>query len=272
MKYLLTLSLVVLTAAAPLTPQGVIRHDRADEQYLELAQQPQFDAVVLIRDDTRLLGSAVLIAPSWLITARHVVETSPARLRVEVGGQTYRADRLVRHLDADRALVRLASPVESMRPARRYRGDSELGSRGVSVGFGISGRGDETIGDITIRGAQTIGSKRAGENMIDDIKQENILRADFDHPNDSLYNMMGAPEALDLEYFPFSGDSGGGLFMLDGAQWVLAGVTISGATPPRDLRGDGIPANALAYGWISQWHRVSAFNAWIDAHLDEAAP
>ncbi|HMB91779.1 MAG TPA: trypsin-like peptidase domain-containing protein [Rhodothermales bacterium] len=247
---------------------GIIRHDRHDDTYRQLAQQPQFVSVFPLESEGAFIGSSVLIAPSWLLTAEHVVRAHSAHyLEVATSQHRYAVDAIIKHPEADLALVHLAEPIPSVQPAIRYRAEDEQGRRGVSVGYGVSGTGDETMGILLERGREYVGIKRAGENIIDEINSGSILQADFDHPMDSLYNMMGSPEALDLEYFPYRGDSGGGLFIEVEDGWRLCGITIEATTPRRVVSGDGNPKNAKAYGWISQWHRVSDFNAWIDRHI-----
>ncbi|HEX7069500.1 MAG TPA: hypothetical protein VF190_01790, partial [Rhodothermales bacterium] len=120
--------------------------------------------------------------------------------------------------------------------------------------------------EIVANAQQTVGTKRAGENVIEEVVEDGIMQADFDHPTDPRYNTLGSARALDLEFFPLIGDSGGGLFCRVDGRWVLVGVAIAGLTGPVGS-DDGQWRNGVAYGWISQWHRVSAFNDWIDWFL-----
>jgi len=60
-----------------------------------------------------------------------------------------------------------------------------------------------------------------------------------------------------------TGDSGGGLYIRDYGECKLAGITVAGMTPPRDVQGVGNPSRAIAYGHIAKWARVSAYADWI---------
>ncbi|MEM1125084.1 MAG: trypsin-like serine protease [Bacteroidota bacterium] len=272
MKYVLIAFLVWGPLVAMMHPTGITRHDRDDDAYTQLAGQPPFEPVAMVRSGSQFAGSAVLVSASWLVTAKHVVESFRApSLSVELLGRQHAVESVVRHRSADLALLKLSAPVQEVKPATRYRGDRELGLQGVSVGYGVAGRGDETMGAILERGTETVGTKRAGANEIDEMEGALILLADFDHPSDTLYNMMGSAQPLDLEYLPMAGDSGGGLFIEDEGTWALAGVTISARTPRRRTVDSGMFSETLAYGWISQWHRISSFNQWVDEHIDAVA-
>ncbi len=243
---------------------GAMRHDQPETRYVDLAQGQDFAAVGLVSAGRIGAGSAVLIAPAWAVTAAHVVEgISTSALTVSWGPETYLIETIVSHPSSDLALLRLSSHPAGTSPALLYRGTSELGQEAVVVGFGIAGNGLQTMGAIFASPESEIGVKRAGRNRVDEIDFEGDLLADFDHPRDSLYNMMGDALPLDLEYFPLPGDSGGGLYIKNGDRWELAGITISGKAPRRDLKGDGNPMNALAYGHIGKWARVSLFANWI---------
>ena len=103
-----------------------------------------------------------------MLTAAHVVEEHRAsELDVVFGGVAYRVNRKVVHPTADLALLHLNSAVTDVVPAERYRGTDELKRIAVSVGYGMSGRGDETWNEIVANAQQTVGTKRAGENVID---------------------------------------------------------------------------------------------------------
>lgn len=260
--------LAMLIASPAIGFAGGIRHDRSDEQYVALADQPQFESVVFIRPEQGGGGSGVLIGDEWVLTAAHVIEEhDPTTIFVDVINERLRVVDVVVHERADLAILRLASPVDGVAPANRYRGMSEAACKAISVGYGVSGRGDETWNAIMAHAPTTVGTKRAGENVVDQILNDDVLQADFDHPTDARYSSFGSAEPLDLEYFPLIGDSGGGLFAEIDGEWVLIGITIAGVTGP--FATDAADwQEAIAYGWISQWQRVSAFNEWIDAHVN----
>lgn len=257
---------VVVLAVFTLAP-GLIRHDRSTDAYRSLAQQSAFDAVVPIMADSRTVGSAVHIAPSWILTAYHVLRNAGIQVDVQIGNTTYRPMRVIRHPEADLALLELPTPVEAYPTALLYRDSLELHKKGVSVGFGIVGTGNETMRTMWDESLTRMGIKHAGENMIDATPKPSLLQADFDHPSDPRYSTLGDSAALDLEYIPMRGDSGGGLFIQIDDQWQLAGITINQQTPKRTPNSGAHFLDTIGYGWLAQWHRVSHFTDWIDQHI-----
>lgn len=262
-------SLLIVFALLPAWP-GLIRHDRSDEAYRALATQPAFDAVVPIRAGKQTVGSAVLLTPSWVLTAYHVLRNAGVQVDVVIGDEAYRPFHVIRHPGAaDLALIQLPQPVSGHPVASLYRDSLELNQRGITVGFGVFGTGDETMRTVWDTHLERAGIKRAGENMIDALPQPDLLQADFDHPDDPRYSTLGDAAALNLEYFPMRGDSGGGLFIEVDGHWQLAGITVAQKTP------SGIPQlssnifDNIGYGWLAQWHRVSHFTDWIDQHIAE---
>jgi Trypsin-like peptidase domain len=249
---------------------GAIRHDRPEARYLELAKRPEFAAVGMVTASGDKVGSAVLITPTWVLTAAHLAAGGfPGHTTVSWGTYVSSIATVVVHPNADIALLRLSAPITGFRPASLYRKSDELGHEAISVGFGIKGHGLQAMGAIFGSAADSTKLKRAGENRIDQIGEEGILMADFDHPTDSRYNMMGDAKPLDLEYLPLPGDSGGGLYIRDDDEWKLAGITVSGITPLRDVEGVGNPSKAMAYGHIAKWERVSSFVDWIQDTVEE---
>jgi hypothetical protein len=58
----------MMALESPGTPGGARRHDRPDSLYRALAADPAFQSVGAVRSGNRHLGSAVLIAPRWVLT------------------------------------------------------------------------------------------------------------------------------------------------------------------------------------------------------------
>jgi len=271
--------LMVLIAVGRLTSPasaGTILHTGANPQaYLDLGASQVYASVGQIIGADALgsfAASGVLVAPSWVLTAAHVVDgaTSLSFDFDGLGGQAsgFAAKRWVAHPNWDGnlgkgydiGLVELVTAA-NVSPAVRYRGTGELGQIGTSVGFGKTGTG--------VTGWQDVGDfselqKRAGNNYIDAWlrtpgKTPRVFLSDFDNPPpDGTFvddgNNFGGAGPLPLEYSTAPGDSGGGVF-IDG---VLAGIHSFGWG-----RLDGNPNSD--YDDVSGHTRVSAFNDWIDS-------
>jgi hypothetical protein len=256
MRFILTICLLLM---------GAIRHDRDASRYEALALLPAFQAVGLVVADGVASGSAVLVSADWAVTASHVIrEARGDSITIKLPQESLTVETVIFHPDADLALLHLSSSAQATRAATLNTRPDELGRQAVSVGFGMLGNGLQSMGEIFRDTDSKIGVKRAGYNRIDEIDDSGLLLADFDHPTDARYNMMGDASPLDLEYLPMPGDSGGGQFIQVDDTWVLAGIT-SGATTPRvDVKGDGNWFNALAYGHIANWTRVSSYAGWME--------
>jgi len=276
---------------------GIIRHDRPAEAYQKLGKAQQFQCVgEVVRDrkpDERRMPSfsAVLVAPRWALTARHIAVRELEKHRYIFGGQEYRAVRCVTRpvqivIEAgqdvalagiaagdDIALVQLDRPVTNVKPAERYRGNAELGRIMTKVGYGCIGDG---LTGMKLPVTPETQERRAGQNVIDLAGgmvgklavSNHVLAVDFDHPTDPALNQLGDPAPLELEIGVSSGDSGGGWFIAENGSWKLvaigAGFLPSTAQPP----GPGMEK----YGSVLAGTRISTANNWIDEVLRTGSP
>ncbi|MCE9589560.1 MAG: trypsin-like serine protease [Planctomycetes bacterium] len=248
---------------------GIIRADRSDSQYLNLAQDSKYQAVGQFTwSDTQYnyFASGTLISSPgnlWVLTAAHVLDTAASRSFI-LGGTSYSVAQSVVYpswtgnLNAgyDIALAKLSIAPSGITPATLYTGSSEAGKVATFVGYGMTGTG--------LTGATTFDSlKRAGQNTLDVLYRTGsatrMLGTDFDNPSGTS-NVYGSSTALNLEYLTSFGDSGGGAFIDVAGVTYLAGVTSWGA----DYNSNGLDDD---YGDIGGYTRVSSFASWINSTI-----
>ncbi|MBS1718098.1 MAG: trypsin-like serine protease [Armatimonadetes bacterium] len=241
---LLTCAAAMLAAIS--TAYGiVIRHDRPDSRYLELAKG--HDEAV---DIAGAMGT--LIDKRWVLTAGHVgLELSPYTSFVRIKGRVYQADRVIIHPDfvkdglpsgRDFTLMHLTEDVKGITPVGLYTGKDEQGQRILVVGRGDTGTGltGPTGNDGKMRGA---------ENKVDDASETSISFA-FDEPG----------KALDLEGISGPGDSGGPALIQKNGRWWIVGVSSANRGP-----------KTCQYGSVEVYARVSTAIDWIRSVMNGAA-
>lgn len=255
-SFLVAVSLVLISECV--TSGSTIRHDQSDTDYLDLGLLPEYESVGSFVNSWGFSGSAILIAPDWVLTGAHVFTAADSGTFTLLGS-SYDSTQLFSHPNwngnnefagYDFGLARLSSPVEGVTPATLYAGSSEVGEIGSFVGYGLTGTG--------LTGYRTLDNKkRAFQNVIDGNfgLPSVLLGSDFDNPLSATDNDFGSPIPLDFEGAVAPGDSGGGVFITEGSTTYLAGVTSFVAG--RDGR-----ANA-DYGDVTGFGRVSAVLPWI---------
>lgn len=245
----------------------VIRSDQSDSLYTSLGASSEYSSVGRFDGTTTssgFLASGTLIAPSWVLTAAHVVDNATS-LTFTIGGHQYYGDRMVsnpgwnRDLWAgyDIGLVHLSTPVPNVTPALRYAGSAELKQVGTMVGYGKTGTGN--TGGTTLDG-----QKRGAQNAIDQVLNSRLLLSDFDNPRSRSSGSLGSSDPQPLEGLIAPGDSGGGIFINSGIGTYLAGVN--------SFVGSHDGLTDSGYGDISGYTRVSTFNQWIDGVLNGQSP
>lgn len=259
--------LLIISLFGPAFPFGVIRHGIDKNLSLDLASKKEYDCVGKMMQLHRIKGSCVLIAPRVALTAAHtLVKLSNSPLFIEFDSLSVPVDSFVLHpwyssnKDVDLAILYLAKPVHTIKPAVLNTTKREIHHIGTSIGYGNFSVANNPR-DITEAGR----FKSAGQNQLDSLvgkAKKTINRpqlyADFDHPDTAGFNRSGSPVALEMEYGLDGGDSGGGMFInLDGKE-VLAGIN---AIQNKNI-ADIIRTKSF-YGSSSQWVRVSIFRKWI---------
>ena len=230
----------------------VIRHDRDDQLYIDLAKKFPATAVFHIQNsDFEMDGMGTLIDARWVLTAGHVVsELKPGDIAA-IGGSPYEIEELVQHphwrgikswndVRYDIALVRLRTAVHDVEPAELYTKSDEAGLVLTLVGAGRFGNGltGETNFDVTMRAATNKVLRVEGTQL--------VYR--FDAPGD--------PDVTPLEGICGQGDSGNPAYLAsDGKIYVVGVGSAQDVRPVKQKRG--------RYGALELHPRVSAFAPWI---------
>ena len=231
------------------SPVIVIRHDKKDKEYLELAKR--FPFVCKIGKRT---GDGTLIASQWVITAAHVALGSILRggsenkVYFEGAPNGYEVDSVFIHPDFqpmgshDIALIKLKKPLDNILPAQLYRMSNENRTNIFIVGHGDfkTGKEKEWIVD---------GKKRAATNRVDKVTEDQI-EFRFDAPDDA--------NCTNLEGTAGRGDSGGPAIIEANNKFFVAGISSAGAP------GEYGPGT---YGAREHYTRVSTHIAWIESVL-----
>jgi secreted trypsin-like serine protease len=225
---------------------GTIDPNTPDERYIEYGSK--FHSVVkLCCFDGKGLscGSAVVIAPNWIITAAHVVEGCHS-WTVLIGDEKYNINKMILHKEYksdifgynDIALGYLEKPIELEYYPEIYNDNDEVGKTCSIAGLGFTGNFHTGI-------KKHDGHKRAGSNIIDKTERGVLICS----PSKRQENIT------ELEYLICSGDSGGGLFIKN----KLAGINSS--VIGYDGKSDS------TYGDESCHTRLSLHYQWIKTNI-----
>ncbi|MFV1987249.1 MAG: trypsin-like serine protease [Gemmatimonadota bacterium] len=240
-------SAVAVAPARAGSPAIVTRHDTDPAAHRALADR--FPSLVHLNLPD---GEAVLIEPSWVLTAAHVgVEVQPGHT-LTVAGRDVEAAAVFIHPawddgPHDLALIRLAEPVAHVEPIRPYRERDEVGQVIYVVGAGHGGTG--------LSGPDGIpGELRAATNRVDEAS-EHWLKFRFDDPRDA------DSAATELEGVSGPGDSGGPAYVERGGIQYVAGISSGQGTWATGGR-EGV------YGVTEFYTRVSSYYEWIRETLD----
>jgi len=261
-----------LLAAAPFAQAITIRDDVGSSGAVTLGASLLYASVGKLNRSGDIT-SGVLIAPQFLLTARHVVVgdeppgpgapddvfRATSSFIFTIGGTDYTSAGYTKSGVDDLAIIQLTTPVVGVTPAVLYTGSSEVGQEATMVGFGEGGLG--TTGADGVRG-----TKRAATNLISSTSDPLLsttgrwLFSDFDsgNPFDSYFSpdTMTANEGLIAP-----GDSGGGTFATISSVSYLIGIHSSVW-----MDGDAFSFN---YGDVGGDVRVSTAMPFIQSVVPE---
>lgn len=254
---------VLWVAAMAPSLAGTIDPNTPDSKYVEFGKQ--FPNVVQLSAKVKCLnpqcefkshaqkGSAVVIAPHWLLTAAHVVQDGTHHTAILADQTTYDLPHVVWHKDFDNStfgvndIALCYSPKEIVMEfyPELYDQDDELGKAITLAGWGFSGT-------FNTGASVTDGKRRAGQNVIAG-SHRTVLTC--------VPRRQGR---FPLEFMIAPGDSGGGMFIGN----KLAGI--NSFLMAGDSKPDG------TYGDESAFTRVSLYVQWVKdqiaAYEQQAAP
>lgn len=231
--------LICIAASTITRVHGIVtRHD--DTGLASRVEARRFAAVGKVLPD----GEAVLIAPTWVLTAGHVATGAPLnRLRVRFAGIEYLVAEVIPYANwqpgnNDIALMRLSTPVQRITPLKIHDGELQEG-----LEIFIVGRGDYGDGLKGIVGND--GKLRIARNKIWDLEPER-LHVRFEAPEDG---------ALPDEGISGPGDSGTPALIERDGRLEIVGIGSVGRSP------DGVRYGK--YGSVDIFIRTTHCKNWI---------
>jgi len=241
-----TILLLVCYFASMSSHSIIIRHDKSDEKYRELAEKYKPSMAYLE------FCAGTVIDLYWVVTAAHCVNpTEKFPKYINHLGIKYPVKNIVVHPDAvdsidlDLALLELSWPLDNAKPVDLYRESNELQKNVTFVGKGKTGTG---ISGDKIRDK----IERAATNTVTSV-EKNWLTFNFNAPS----------TATELEGVSGVEDSGGPAFIEKDNKILLAGV---GCCQEPVKGNDGVELQG-GYNSTEYYSRVSTYSTWIDKRM-----
>jgi hypothetical protein len=222
----------------------LVRGDRADDEYVELAAR--YPSAVSLG---AVQGEGVLVAPRWILTSAHraaLLRDLAPRPALHIGGGIYAIESIMLHpgwkggREDDIALMRLASPVPDVEPAVLHRASDEKDKGIVIVAHGASGK----LGAGASNGARRT---RASINTVSDVQ-----------PKAMVATIKPDAEASDLQGAALREETGAPAYIDGGSRVTLGGILAAVEEPRADAPSGSVGEREI-------FTRVSAYAAWIDA-------
>ena len=220
----------------------VIRHDKAPEKYL--ASPQDFPPLATFYN----IGvHGTLIAPDWVLTAAHTVFCLNQGQTIQVGQEFVNVEGRYSYPSYkmgqanDLALIKLATPVRNVTPAKLYRQQDELHQAVWFIGSGGTGTG---LTGETVNYRQNNGVLRKAQNQVTGVTTSDVQ-----------FEFEKGDQGLELEGVSGNGDSGGPAFIRGTDGFYLLGVS---------SRVDSWFKDVGEYGVRELYTRVSSHVDWID--------
>lgn len=219
------LVLLMLVAPAAATRGGVVTSMDVLAQTETFASNSMFAPVGWLAGVTSggnvYAGSAVLIAPQWVLTAGHVVDDGWLGMKFSLSPSIFggppnysEADQWFTTPDygggatgfpsgSDLGLVHLSQPITSVQPAPLFRGSDQIGTEFYSVGYGRPGIAG--VGLMTFDGIKRAGTNTVFERSAFPLGSTSYLFSEF-NIGSTLLEMQDAPNDSGKPYFNLSGE------------------------------------------------------------------
>jgi secreted trypsin-like serine protease len=243
----LMLPFLLILFSSPSTNTIIIRHDVAEQKYIDFAKELPVTSSLVQYNSTDLAGT--LIAPEWVLSAAHVAETIAEDHKLIVDGASVGIKTIIIHPGweengrPDLALIKLNKAITSVSQIRLYKQKDEIGKQVIVAGIGNFGTGKTGV-------EGNPGIMRAATNIVDgSTSDSHFLFWEFNSPE--------SEKVTELEGISGPGDSSGPAIIKVDESYYIAGISAAQSTSATG----GVEG---LYGVTEYYTRVSAFVDWIE--------
>lgn len=247
--------IMILIFSGIFFPPIIIRHDKNDVDYQNLAKQFEKKICHLNLGKNVPDGAGTLIHTNWVLTAAHcAIEIQDKLVRdenhfVTIADEQHQVDKVIIHENwadneaYDIALLHITQASTKGETVKIYTGKDELNKVVYVVGMGDTGNGANGI-------TGNDSKLRAATNKVDEAT-DFWLKWTFDNPE------TNPDKATELEGISGPGDSGGPAFIINHGDIYIVGIS-SGQSTRNSNGKEGV------YGVLEYYTRVSMYVDWIE--------